>query len=187
MFDSIISSIKGFGNFTEEDISLFTSKLQVINLAKNNFLLEEGQVCQSLYFLYEGSVRIYMIDSESDEHTHELLTANDWIIDYGSFTSQKPSGYFIQAFHESKILELNVYALHALIKASASFFRLGKVLGHEFPDYPYKNSLLSPRERYASLLASKPMVIQTFPMKYIASYLGMRPETLSRIRSGIRI
>ena len=77
---------------------------------------------------------------------------------------------------------LNIHDLHALIGRSPSFFVLGKIL-EEIHDY--QSQKLSPDQKYKLLLEKRPEVIQTFPLKYISSYLGMTPETLSRVRSRI--
>ncbi|KAI9453492.1 putative transcriptional regulator, Crp/Fnr family [Russula earlei] len=142
MFDSVIASIKGFGNFPEEDLVAITSRLQPITLRKDALLIREGQ-------------------DDGNDVTLNLYVENDWVMEYKSLIRQQPAETIIQATEQRRIFEITVQ------------------------NQDYQNTRLSPEEKYERLLATRPRLIQQFPLKYIASYLGITPETLSRVRRRI--
>lgn len=109
---------------------------------------------------------------------------NDFALDQSSFTSQKPSLFNMQALEDCELIELTVQSLHSLITMSPTFFALGKILdANTRANYAH---LKTPEEKYLALIQNRPQVIQRFPLKYIASYLNMTPETLSRVRGKVK-
>ena len=179
MFQAVLDTIKTYGPYSEKEEDDFCSLLQTRELRKGEELLTIGQTCQEFCFLLEGSFVQSYKDHDLNEVVTNLFTQHDWVLDHASFTGQKPSLHSITAFEDSTIQTLNIHDLHALIGRSPSFFALGKILEM---DIPFANPKLTPDEKYALLLDQKPSIIQTFPLKIIASYLGMTPETLSRVR-----
>ncbi len=182
MFEEIRKSVQQFGRFNEEELTLFTTKIQVKQLLKNDFLLVEGKICTAIYFLNKGSLRHFTNRKDDTERTLNLFIENDWVLDYQSFATQKPTKNKIQAFEQSEVFELNVLSLHELIAISQKFLQMGKLLELGLQNTDLYSEQASPEEKYLELLANKPLLIQKFPLKYIASYLKITPETLSRIR-----
>lgn len=182
MYESIQNSLQCLGYFTDAELGLFVGKLKVVPVAKNGYLLREGQVCQAVYFVNRGSFRHYQVTDNADEINLNLFIDKDWVFDYQSFTSQKPSRALIQAAEDSEVLELTVHDLHALIGQSNAFFRLGHLLESALESTENRTANLAPEAKYRKLLDTKPQLIQRFPLKHIASYLGVTPETLSRVR-----
>lgn len=182
MFEDALTSIQKLGHFSPADIKLISAALNPMVIQKGAYVLQAPEVCQSVWFLNRGSMRQYVWDHENVEHTRNLFIEKDWILDSNSFTLQEPSLCNIQAFETCEMLALSMHSMHALIQKSPAFFQIGKLLASEpFRDDP-NVAFLSLEEKYINLLKQRPLVIQTFPLKYIASYLGMTPETLSRIR-----
>jgi CRP-like cAMP-binding protein len=184
MFDKILTTIQRLGRFSEHEQLLFTDKLKIITAAKNNIFLKKGQVCQALYFVNEGAIRQYYITENEDELTLNLFAENDWVLDFDSFAHQKPSKNALITLENSVIFELNIHDLHALIAQSQSFLLLAKAFNLGVIDSTY-DILTTPEEKYKYLLATRPNILQKFSLKYIASYLKMTPETLSRVRRKI--
>lgn len=182
MFQNFRKTIQDLGKFSENDLDLLRDHLRTMSLSKDYFLLQEGKICQSIYFINKGSFRHYHVTETGYEITINLFVENDWVLDYKSFTSQKPSTSIIQAAENSDVLELHVHDLHKLIKISDSFFQIARVFQYQIEQQENKTQKISPKEKYADLLTNRPQVIQRFPLKYIASYLNMAPETLSRVR-----
>jgi CRP-like cAMP-binding protein len=182
MFEKFNKAIQALGTFSGSDLDLLKNHLNVRSFQKNYCLLKEGKICQSIYFINRGSLRHYYIANTGDEITLNLHVENDWVLDYKSFTSQTPSTSIIQAAENSEVLELNIYDLHKLMKISDSFFQIAKVFQYAIEQQEGKTQKTSPKEKYAELLTNKSQIIQRFPLKYIASYLNMTPETLSRVR-----
>jgi CRP-like cAMP-binding protein len=181
----VCETFQQLGRFSEEDLNLLTHHLKALSIPKDFRLVKEDRVCQSIYFVAHGSFRHYQITDTGKEITQNLYIEKDWVLDYKSFTSQKPSASIIQAMEDSDVLELSIYDLHKLMKTSDVFFQVARIFqfGIEQQETQIQNT--TPKERYEFLLAKKPHVIQRFPLKYIASYLGMTPETLSRVRKSL--
>lgn len=174
--------IQQFGNFTAFEMTLFRDAVEERNMQKNEFLLQEGAICQSLYFIRSGSFIQYKIKDEIDQQIIDLHLANEWMLNQQSFVRQQASETFIQAYTDAGIYELTVQAMHDLIKQSPVFFQLAKLLEPAHSRIQLFDNQLSPGEKYRFVLDTRPGLLQAFPLKIIASYLKITPETLSRVR-----
>ena len=182
MFESLIRSITSYATLSESDIESFTNRMNVQPIAKGQLLLEIDEVCSQWAFVTKGSFRGYYQDKDLNEVTTHLFTENTWAINHSSFTGQLPSKSKLEAFEASEVLTISIHDLHDLIGESPAFFALGKILE---ADSSRPATTATPEEKYLWLLNQYPAIIQKFPLKYIASFLGMTPETLSRVRSKI--
>jgi CRP-like cAMP-binding protein len=185
MFQQITTSIQTFGNFSPEQLSLLVDRLKVLNIKKDDHLIKEGQICQSIYFINEGNFRHFTVEDNGEEATLNLFIKDEWLFEYKSFMSQQPSQNIIQAAADSEIVALSMWDFHELAGRSGAFFQLGRILELAIQNQDFQHNRLTPEQKYERLLASKPALLQHFPLKHIASYLGMTPETLSRIRKRI--
>lgn len=185
MFAKAMTSLQSIGRFSEQDKILITQKLQAKTLKKNEIILKNGQTCRAVWFINQGAIRQFYVTNEGDECTLNFFTTGDWILDIDSFLGQKPSENTLIACENTEILELTVFDLHALIDHSQVFLQLGKILNA--PKRPTLYDLSNvPEEKYKHLLQTKPHILQKFPLKQVASYLKMAPETLSRVRRKIK-
>lgn len=187
MFDKIIDSVLTFGAYNDEELTLLKDRLISLKIVKEDYLLNLGNTCQSICFVNSGSFRHFQIGADYHEINHQLYVTNDWVLDHQSFTLQKPSKCQIQAVEDSEVLELKIDDIHELIRISPSFFKMGKVLERVAVNMYHQSSQMTPEEKYLHLMEEKPQLLQAFSLKHIASYLGMTPETLSRVRKKISI
>src|SRR6266700_1319140 len=127
MFQQISASIQSFGNFTFENIQVIIQRLKVLNIKKDEYLIKEGQVCQSFYFINQGSFRHFAVEESGIESTINLFIPNEWMFEYKSFMTQKPSQNFIQAVTDSEVFGLSAWDFHDLAKLSDIYFRLGVI------------------------------------------------------------
>ncbi len=177
-------SMQAIGSFSEHDIEVIRAKLSPKTYEKGDLLLDLKETCNCFWFLEQGSVHSFYLNSELDQVTTGLYIPGDWIVEHTSFTSRTPSTCKFQAFEKTEAHILTIHDLHDLIGQSQVFFQLGKILGN--PGQGLHRKEQGPDERYLNLLECSPELIKTFPLKHIASYLGVTPETLSRVRKRIR-
>lgn len=185
MFESILESIRQIGPFTESELEQIQNRIGAFSLAEGISLLEKGEVCHCFYFIVYGSFRHFYTTDDLEEVNINLAVPGDWLLDHQSFTSRKPSLNQIVATEESLVNFITIDALHQLIGASPIFFSLGRILEGVASNPYHQDIKATPEEKYRKLLKEKPVIIQKFPLKQIASYLGMTPETLSRVRKRI--
>ena len=155
-------------------------------LRKKEHLFSEGEICKYASYITKGCVRFYSIDDNVKEHVLFFGFEDWWVSDLESFESQKPSVYNVQAIEDTDIMQ----ASHR------DFFKLCDELPtfkHGYLEATHKGYLAfikrmtelrsgPPDERYLNLIRSHPQVLQRIPQQYIASYLGIEPQSLSRLR-----
>lgn len=181
----IANVLRSLGTFHEQDVERFTKAIVRRIAAKDEILLREGEVCQTAYFLVSGACWQFTAKNELDHNVIDLHLPNEWVLNHQSFTAQQPSEYSICAFSEATLWELNVRTIHALIDESPAFLQLGKILGLGAQRVRFYDNNSTPLEKYQTILRERPSLLQHFPLKVIASYLKITPETLSRVREQI--
>jgi CRP-like cAMP-binding protein len=160
--------------------------LQKIELAKGSFLITEGKMCNHLYFLDQGSVRgFYNLDGK--EVTYWFAFENNFVTSFFSFITRKPGMENIQAMEDSTLWAVAYDGLQNLYAKHPDMERLGRIVNERYyvmlEERFVSNHFKEARERYENLLANAPHILQRVPLGYVASYLGITQETLSRIRS----
>lgn len=110
---------------------------------------------------------------------------DDWVFNFDSLTNQIPSNTIIKSFAKSEVVELKLENLHKLISISQNFLQLNKIFNSLSTKIHIYDCNLNPTEKYDYLLKNKPQIIKIFPLNMIASYLKMRQETLSRVRTNV--
>jgi len=174
---------------TKEDEATILSAFEPTTIKKRKDMLVSGQVCNYLYFITKGCLRSFYIDSKGVEHIYQIRMDNSWISDLESFFSQKPSKYNIEALEDSYLLRISHERFEQLLIEIPHLERYFRILFQK----AYINSLnrLSATmwetaiDRYNEMLKENPEIFQRVPLVYIASYLGITPESLSRIRRQI--
>jgi CRP-like cAMP-binding protein len=185
MFQQVTASLQSFGNFSAQELSLVFDRLKVTAIKKDDCLVREGQLCESFYFINQGSFRHYTVQENGEEITLNLFTGNEWLLEYRSFISRQPSQNIIQAVTDAEVLGLSMWHFHELARLHEKFFQLGRILEQAVPNQNLQQNRLTPEQKYERVLMGRPELLQQFPLKHIASYLGMTPETLSRVRKKI--
>ncbi len=185
MNSSLIAYLQRTGSYSQEELTLLEEKLEYQTYPKETFLLNKDEVCSSLYFIESGAICQYKEDDAGEKHMIDLNVTHDWVINHKSFTSRKPSEYYIQAYEACEVYILSIEAIHTLIAESQAFFQLGKILEASTARVHFFDNNYTPDEKYAYVLKHKPALVQKFPQTLLASYLKMTPETLSRVRKRI--
>lgn len=153
---------------------------------KRTILLKEGDVCNDIYFLISGFARAYHF-KDGEYITSWFMKDGDVIISVQSFLKQEKSLETIELLEDSEVMSLSYTSLQYLYRKYPDFNFVGRVLTEHYyiqsEQRGYSLRMHSAYQRYENLLTSHPEIFQRAQLKYVASYLGMKPETLSRIRA----
>ncbi len=172
----------------DSDWAFFASKLQEVRLEKNTTISKIGKIENYLSFISKGIVRLYIPKEESDL-TFGFVFDNEFVTAYDSFLTQSPSDYQIETLTETFLWKISIEDLQEVYNKTNN----GNIIGRKMAEKMFlikskrELSLLNKtaEERYLDLFSSRPKLLQQIPLKYIASYIGITPQALSRIRKRI--
>lgn len=181
----LVASLRAVGQFSDEEIDLFMSKLQPMSLAKGDHLLHEGQVSKTIGFLETGLVMYYQL-MEGEEVARDFIIENNWVTYLKSFTNQSVSDMNIKALEDCTLLTLSFTDMMEVFTKYPKFIAVKNFyVEKSFVDIVQHSAnlaMLDAKQRYYKLMEEKPELINRVPQYYIASYLGIKPQSLSRIR-----
>lgn len=186
--DQIRTFIETISPMTDSDWQFFSSKLQKVELEKQAILLKYGAVEHHLSFIAKGIVRFYVPKEEVDL-TFGFLFENEFVTGYDSFLTQAPSEYQIETLTDTTLWKISRTDLEEVYEKTSSGNSIGRKMAEKMFLIKSKRelSLLSKtaEERYLDLFSDRPKLLQQIPLKYLASYIGVTPQALSRIRRRI--
>jgi len=173
---------------SEEDWHFFTERLESFDYKKKDTVLKLGKVENYLNFVEEGILRYY-IPKEENDLTFGFSFADEIASAYDSFVTQSPSYYQLETLTATKIWRISHSNLMEIYEKTTVGCEIGRLLAEQLfvESVKRKISLLSEsaEKRYLNLFTDQPTLIKEIPLKYIASYIGITPQALSRIRSQI--
>lgn len=173
-------------DFTGKLILSFENAAEQKVISKGQFLIKEGEVEKNLYFVTSGAIRVFYL-SEYEEQTIRFGYEGSFINSLSSFIKGTPSEFYIQAIRKTTVKYISKEKLQALVnednESLKQYIQLLETLVTQQIDREIDLLITSPVERLNRVLQRSPNLFQHIPLKYIASYLRMTPETLSRIRN----
>jgi CRP-like cAMP-binding protein len=186
MFDLILQNVSQHIDLTPKEAKFFTSLLKPLVIGKKQFLLRSGEISKHENFIIEGVMRSYTIDNEGNEHIAMFGMEGWWIGDMYSFLSAKPSLQNIDALEDTKLLQISKDDLDLLYDKVPKFDRFFRILLQN-AFVANQNRILASisqtaEEQYLAFVKKYPTLEQRVPQHQVASYLGITPETISRIR-----
>ncbi|SHH91973.1 cAMP-binding domain of CRP or a regulatory subunit of cAMP-dependent protein kinases [Flavobacterium sp. CF108] len=169
----------------EEIIRLFSKRA----IRRKGYLLQEGDICRHYFFIVSGCFKMFAVDPAGKEHNLQFSVENDWISDLQSFYEQKPSRLYIEALEPSVVLQIQHDDLLYLFINYHKFDRNFRIITEQkymdFQNRILQNISSTAEERYVSFVKQYPGLFNRVPNTQIASYLGITPEFLSKIRKKI--
>jgi CRP/FNR family transcriptional regulator, anaerobic regulatory protein len=182
-------SIAPIVSLTDEELLLFCDSFEVKTLHKNEFFLEEGQICNYIGFVNQGVMIYFKSMDDGNEITTDFAFEGDWVTVNQSRLNNSPSFINIRAIEHSELLVIKQQDLSVLYNKIPKIERLGRILMEQaylrIVQQSVDLQVLTAKERYESLRHKYPEILQKVPLYHIANYLGIAPKSLSRIRKEI--
>lgn len=189
MFEVLFSKV-------EEKISLSDVEKEICRtlfipkkLRKRQYILQQDDICKNLIFVENGLLRSYNLDDKGNEHILQFAPEGWWIADVYSFFTGENSNYNIDAIEDSELLLITNSALEQLYERVPKFERYFRILTQNNMIAMQKRLMSelssTAEDKYLKLIAAYPNIVARVPQHMIASYLGLTPESLSRIRKRI--
>ena len=187
MFELFLTNVKEHISISEDEFEFCKTLFIPKKLRKRQYLLQEGDVCRYTAFVEKGMLRTFTVDEKGNEPILQFSMEGWWVTDLYSFLTDEPSRYNIEALEDCELLLITRPSWDILLEKVPAFERYFRIL--------IQNNLIatqrrligsmteSAEEQYTKLIASFPTCLQRVPQHMIASFLGITPETLSRIRS----
>ncbi len=159
--------------------------LTIQYISKDKFLAKENEICRNVSFINKGLVRLYYV-ADGKEICVGFEKDLGYVSEYTSFLTQQPSALNIKALEDCEMLNLSFDDLQLLYKTNPVFEQFGRKIAEQlyigYSTYNIRLLSLSPEEHYQWIIDNQPYIIQRVPQYMIASYIGVSPEHLSRIR-----
>lgn len=174
-----------FGKMQKPIADALLSGTTVDTFDKDSMILSAGNTCQYLRFIAVGCVRIYELHDETERTTH-FFTENQIFLDFNSFTTGTPTNFNVVAVEDTQLISLHVLKLAEIYTAHPEFERMMRLMAENqsIQEFELRKLLLNCTgiERYQYLIHHMPELFKRFALKDIASFIGITPESLSRLR-----
>jgi len=185
-YRNILNNIKRFVELDESDEKQFCGYLRHSRIKKRQFIVQPGFVCLHQTYVVSGAFRSYFVTSEGLEHTIQFAI-DDWFIsDFNSYITQTPASLFVEALEDAQVLQITYEDTEELCSLNQKFERFFRVVAQKSFAYSQRRILSNlgktAEERYLEFSQMYPSIVQRVPQYTLASYLGMTPEFLSKIR-----
>lgn len=188
-FDALKSYYKQLlPTLSDESWAITSGVLRFRSYKKGELLVKEGDTCNAVSFVLRGLARLYYV---MDGREKVIMFANEhnYISDYESFLTRRPAKSFVQAMENTEVVDILYDDLQMLYDKVPEANILGRKIAENLflmtCDYKHNQYKETIQERYDRLIAEMPWLMQRVPQYMIASYLGVTPEALSRIKSRV--
>ncbi|MDO8965282.1 Crp/Fnr family transcriptional regulator [Algoriphagus sp.] len=187
---AVIQHLESFIPLKGIEKALLDERFILRHIKRKEKILVAGEVCRYHTFVAQGCFRMFGVDDKGFEHNIQFAAENDWIADIGSFHTQKPSQLNIEALEAGVVLQIKQQDLYFLYKNIPKLNLIFKVLIElkyiELQNRVLQNFSSTAEQRYLGFLEQYPHLSNRLPNTQIASYLGITPEFLSKVRKNIQ-
>lgn len=174
---------------TPEEIAYLEKNIPFVNLEKRTLLLSEGEISSAFYFVLKGCIRMYYLVDGMEKTTFFYLS-NSFVSSYESFTKKLPSKHYLKTSQDSTIAVFKEETIAEILQLFPRFEILARIAMEEelsvYQEMIASFITLNAEQRYLKLINKNPELLQIIPQYHLATYLGVSPETLSRIRTRIK-
>lgn len=189
MYSQLIKNISKSNNIQSNDLKLCEQLFEPILIPKNKILEEANKVPQYLYYIVSGYMRLFYYNDCGDEVTTHINCPHGFFTSFTEFVNKTKASTNVETITECKLLRITRSDYDTLMSKSLFWKDYGMFVLQESVTYNEERSkdlaTLSAEQRYIKLIKFHPEVILNVPLQYIASFLGIKPESLSRIRRNV--
>lgn len=183
---AIIQHIDRIIPLSESEKEAFSSIVEERIVKRKSFIVQPGFICNHQSHIVKGAMRSYFITPDGNEHTIAIAIDDWWISDFYSYTSQTPASLYVEALEDTTIQQIGYENVERICKEHPRFERFFRLVAQKAFAFSQKRALSNigktAEERYLEYAEMYPQIIQRVPQYILASYLGMSPEFLSKIR-----
>lgn len=183
--ERLAAALAQFIDIRHPEVEQVITAFEPRRFARKQFIIQEGETERFIYFLVTGAVRVG-IQQDGNERILDFWFDNSFFSSYSSLLTQTPSRVYIQTLTDTEVLRLDAQVFTRLYDTSLQANRMGRLIAEQLFLRKTRREIdfltKSATERYRDLLEQHPDIVQTVPIRQIASYLGIHPESLSRIR-----
>jgi CRP-like cAMP-binding protein len=187
MYDQLYKSIHEIVSLTDKEWEFCKNNFRPKRMLKRQFLLQEGDVCRDLAFVEKGALYSYTVDSSGNKHVIRFAFEGWWMANLHSFFTGKPTRLNIEVLEECELLMLDRDNHEKLLEELPAYERYHRIIvqnAYVAIQQRVENALgLTAEEKYERLIEQNPEFLNRVPLNLVASYLGVTPETLSRVRA----
>lgn len=198
VFHSYKNFIKQYITLNLIEWNILKSKLTVKSFKKGEIILHQGDICKNLYFINRGLARGFMIDENGKDFTWSIYfndsnahMTNLFVTDYPSFLEQKPSSFHIEALEDCEVVVSTFLDIQFLYNHLKKGERFGRLMAEEAYKHLHHRSInkttKSAKERFEALVEQTPYLLQKVPQYHIATFLGVTPQHLSRLKKEYKL
>ena len=183
--EKLRNHIEEITSITDEDFDAVKSFFTIRKVLKHQYLIQQGDEVKYEYLILSGIFRVFYLDEDGKEHIVQFATENWWMSDYIAYFNQKKANMYVLCMEPGEVLCLTLEGrekLATILRQMEHFFRIKLTNGYMALQARIVSLLSSnPQQRYEEFAEHYPNLIQKIPKKYIAEYLGVSRETLSRL------
>lgn len=188
-YENFYHALKNFIDLPQDAYLAFEERIVVKNLRDKELLHEEGQIIQYMPFINKGLMVNYRVDEEGESHVLQIRWTGNWLGDLYSFFSGKPSKFNIRAYQPTELLLIDHETFDFITQTYPiyeRYFRMAIQSAYiETINQVFNLHSSSAEERYLDLIKNFPSLLDDVPQYLIASYLNIKPQSLSRIRKNL--
>lgn len=188
MFDRLKKYCTTIVSLADSELKLIDTYFEVKELKKKAFLLHDGTICNFIGFIADGTIRHFHV-KDGVEKTCDISFKNSWVTDFKSFTQNTYCIMNLQAMEDTTVFIIKKENLYKLYNECNKYETFGRLMAEQVAQRATEIAMSlssdKPEERFQNLLNKQPDLFQRVPQKYIANFLGVSPESLSRIQKRI--
>ncbi|WP_298540871.1 Crp/Fnr family transcriptional regulator [uncultured Aquimarina sp.] len=183
---NILNNIKRYVSLDEDDEQQFISIVRTTKIKRRQFIVQPNFICSHQTYVLKGAFRSYFVNDEGIEHTIQFAIEDWFISDFNSYVNQSPASLFVEALEDSTVQQIAYEDVENLCDKNPKFERFFRLVAQKSFAFSQRRVLSnlgkSAEERYLEFFNLYPSIVQRVPQYTLASYLGMSPEFLSKIR-----